>query len=306
MAESVFSTTLQTLRKEKKVTQEQLATFLGVSPQAVSKWENGSYPEGDLLPKIADYFSITIDYLYGKDKKSSSFEQQTFENYKELIKKTRDEGIPSGDNAEFWETLYKRIWAAQISPWFSNKYYYDRAVCDEKDSRSGSVLFDNIGYSYLNLDKGNEFYLLLKRNEETGDFSKYLKNTKAVRELFKVLSSEENVKVITYLYTLSWGQYASIDTISEATKVSKEKVEKLVKYLNYDISGEQSGHNPVQKVNLVNKDGKDEEAYGVDMNMAGLLFGIFQIANTYVFNPYGFNMQISNRTKSWIDRNAID
>lgn len=306
MAESVFSTTLQTLRKEKKVTQEQLATFLGVSPQAVSKWENGSYPEGDLLPKIADYFSVTIDYLYGKDKKSCSFEQQTFENYKDLIKRTRDEGIPIGDNAEFWETLYKRIWAAQISPWFSNKYYYDRAVCDEKDSRSGSVLFDNIGYSYLNLDKGNEFYLLLKRNEETGDFSKYLKNTKAVRELFKVLSSEENVRVITYLYTLSWGQYANLDTIAEATKVSKEKVEKLVKYLNQDISGEQSGHNPVQTVNLVNKDGKDEVAYGVDMNMAGLLFGIFQIANTYVFNPYGFNLQISNRTKSWIDRNAID
>lgn len=306
MAESVFSTTLQTLRKEKKVTQEQLATYLGVSPQAVSKWENGSYPEGDLLPKIAEYFSVSIDYLYGKDEKNCSFEQKTLNNYREILRKQREAGIPDGERSEYWETLYKSIWAAQISPWFSNKYYYDRAVCDEEGARSGSVLFDNIGYSYLNLDKGNEFYLLLKRNEETGDFSKFLKNTKEVRELFKVLSSEDNVKVITYLYTLSWGQYASLDTIAEATKISKEKVEKLVQYLSHDISGVPSGHNPVQTVNLVNKDGKDEVAYGVDMNMAGLLFGIFQIAHTYVFNPYGFNMQISNRTKSWIDRNAID
>ena len=50
-----FGESLQALRKEAKVTQEQLATHLGVSAQAVSKWENGSYPDGDLLPRIADH-----------------------------------------------------------------------------------------------------------------------------------------------------------------------------------------------------------------------------------------------------------
>lgn len=306
MADSIFSTTLQTLRKEKKVTQEQLATHLGVSPQAVSKWENGSYPEGDLLPKIADFFSVSIDYLYGKADKDSSFEQRTLDNYREIIRKEKENGVLDGERSEFWETLYKSIWAAQISPWFTNKTYYDRAVCDEKGSRSASLLYDNIGYSYINTDKGNEFYLLLKRNEETGDFSKFLKDAGAVRTLFKVLSFEENVKIISYLYTLGWGQYASLDIIVDATKVPKEKVEKLLKYLSFEIAGENTGHNPVQTVNLVNKDGKDEVAYGVDMNMAGLLFGLFQIADSYVFNPYGFNMQISNRTKPWIDRKSLD
>ena len=55
---TVFSTNLQQLRKKRGVTQEQLANHLGVSPQAVSKWENGSYPEGDLLPKISEYFGL--------------------------------------------------------------------------------------------------------------------------------------------------------------------------------------------------------------------------------------------------------
>ena len=58
---NVFSINLQALRKKKGVTQEQLASYLGVSPQAVSKWENGSYPEGDLLPKISEYFEVSID-----------------------------------------------------------------------------------------------------------------------------------------------------------------------------------------------------------------------------------------------------
>lgn len=59
MTHNVFSTTLQALRKKNGITQEKLASYLGVSLQAVSKWENGSFPDGDLLPKIADFFNVT-------------------------------------------------------------------------------------------------------------------------------------------------------------------------------------------------------------------------------------------------------
>ena len=64
--ETVFSKQLQKLRKQSSITQEQLAAKLGVTAQAVSKWENGSYPDGDLLPKIADIFDVSIDNLYGR------------------------------------------------------------------------------------------------------------------------------------------------------------------------------------------------------------------------------------------------
>jgi len=49
--------------------QEDLANALGVSPQAVSRWEaNGGYPDIALLPAIANYFNITIDELFGYSK----------------------------------------------------------------------------------------------------------------------------------------------------------------------------------------------------------------------------------------------
>lgn len=56
------------LRKERGLTQEALAKELGVSNQAVSKWEaNQSCPDIQLLPQIADLFGITLDSLFGRE-----------------------------------------------------------------------------------------------------------------------------------------------------------------------------------------------------------------------------------------------
>lgn len=55
------------MRKEKGIKQEELANYVGVSTQAVSKWENGGIPDTELLPKIADFFNISVDSLFGKN-----------------------------------------------------------------------------------------------------------------------------------------------------------------------------------------------------------------------------------------------
>ena len=60
-----FNTTLKNLRKSKGITQEQLAEAVGVSPQAVSKWEMNGYPDAPLLPGIADYLGVSVDELFG-------------------------------------------------------------------------------------------------------------------------------------------------------------------------------------------------------------------------------------------------
>ncbi len=64
-----FGENIKKLRKEKELTQETLAEFLGVSFQAVSKWERGeTYPDITMLPVIASFFNVTIDDLLGVDK----------------------------------------------------------------------------------------------------------------------------------------------------------------------------------------------------------------------------------------------
>lgn len=67
MTENIGANIAQ-LRREHNMKQDELAEQLGVTPQAVSKWENGaSMPDIALLPKIAEIFGVTIDALFGAD-----------------------------------------------------------------------------------------------------------------------------------------------------------------------------------------------------------------------------------------------
>lgn len=57
--------TIQCLRKAKGVTQEKMAQQIGVTFQAISKWENEyTLPDIMLLPAIAEYFGVSIDDLF--------------------------------------------------------------------------------------------------------------------------------------------------------------------------------------------------------------------------------------------------
>ena len=61
---------LLTLRKEKGVTQKDLAEYLQISRQAYANYEAGNRsPDFETLIKLSEYFEVTVDYLLGKDTK---------------------------------------------------------------------------------------------------------------------------------------------------------------------------------------------------------------------------------------------
>ena len=80
-----FNEKLQELRKNKGLTQEELAEALYVSRTAISKWESGrGYPNIDSLKEISKFFSVTIDELLSGEKLLSIAEKENKANLQRM------------------------------------------------------------------------------------------------------------------------------------------------------------------------------------------------------------------------------
>ena len=78
---------LRELRKEKQLTQEQLAEQFGVSSRSVSRWENGNtMPELGILVELADYYEVDIKEIIDGERKSESMKKEE----KETLRKVAD------------------------------------------------------------------------------------------------------------------------------------------------------------------------------------------------------------------------
>ena len=78
---------LKELRKENKLTQEQLAEKLNVSGRTVSRWETGSnLPDLDILIELADLYEVDIRELIDGERKSENMDKET----KDTLKKVAD------------------------------------------------------------------------------------------------------------------------------------------------------------------------------------------------------------------------
>ena len=77
MEQKKIGSFLKELRKEKEITQEQLAEILGVSGRTVSRWETGSnMPDISLLVEIAEFFDVSIPEIINGERKSENMNEE--------------------------------------------------------------------------------------------------------------------------------------------------------------------------------------------------------------------------------------
>nr|HML49576.1 helix-turn-helix transcriptional regulator [Clostridia bacterium] len=67
MAKTPIGEQIAQYRKAAGITQEELGRAVGVSTQAVSRWECGGTPDVELLPALADALGVSVDALFGRD-----------------------------------------------------------------------------------------------------------------------------------------------------------------------------------------------------------------------------------------------
>lgn len=131
------------LRHEKKLTQEELADFMGVTKASVSKWEKGiNTPDLLLLPRLAAYFDVTIDELIGYEAQLSS--EQIRRQYAELSKDFA--ALPFADVLEKVRALAHKYYACypfllQLSVLYLNHY-----MLAETEEERRILLLEAVGW----------------------------------------------------------------------------------------------------------------------------------------------------------------
>ncbi|MDO7285879.1 helix-turn-helix transcriptional regulator [Shouchella clausii] len=99
----MFAKRLKQLRRNKKITQEDMSNMLGISRQGYGKYENGkTEPDHDTLVKIANYFEVSTDYLLGRtdtpnsessiyeDEDEREFIMQQLDQYRKIKKRIQE------------------------------------------------------------------------------------------------------------------------------------------------------------------------------------------------------------------------
>ena len=135
-----LSENIKRLRRERNLTQEALAEFLGVTFQSISKWERGEgYPDITLLPAIADFFKVSIDELMGVSKAEDE------EEIKALLKEH--------DNLTDEKLIFKAIQSLKEKyptdfrvqlRWMSYLIFYDGWDKLEENTREIMSIYNNI------------------------------------------------------------------------------------------------------------------------------------------------------------------
>lgn len=282
---------IQTLRKERGMTQEALAAKLGVSAQAVSKWENGSYPDGDLLPKIADLFGVSIDYLFGRAEREVSVQQQIVDKVASLI------NLDTIENAgDVWELFYELAWAFQIGCCPGERQWYWKPTF-EATSALASASANNKGFSFLSLDKNWPFVFMTA--DPPDGYSEVIKADDKTCELFKFLSDKNNLRVLFYLNSTGDGRLQTLVNISKNLNISKDKVQSALDYLKKLFDW-------MMKASVIEDvDGKQLSAYEMPSVCFMLMASIFAGAKTVLNLPTSWRMQVGTRSTPYFDKEKI-
>ena len=184
MKEINLSKNIADLRKKKGITQEQLAEALNISPQAVSKWErDASQPDTQTLPLIANYFHVSIDYLfYG--------ENDTYDDiYKKVFDKVAKHPQQSKESYEDALTLFAHAHHG-VSRWPLKN---GRAIMADEplhlSGENGLSLFSGKGYGAI---LTRDFFQSI--TEKTVDFS---------CDLFAQLSDRNSLLVCLAIISMS-------------------------------------------------------------------------------------------------------
>ena len=210
-----LSDNVKRFRLERGLTQEQLAVQLGVSSQAVSKWETSdTYPDGALLLPLANALGASLDELFGNESASMS-------------------DISSKIIALICNTEAKaRFHVAHDIAWQIQRGLFNcRAAIDTKydpndlkERTYSSFIMDDFGFTLASNGKEPFFSIFSEREEGFGNF---LNSADELQGIFAALSHKDTMKAIVYLYRKSKYIFEST-VLAEACEIADDRIDAVM------------------------------------------------------------------------------
>jgi len=183
-----LSDNIKTFRQKQSLTQEQLATSLGVSPQAVSKWETGaSIPDSVLLVDLANALDVSLDALFDNPKVSMSDLSQKIISL-----------IFQAPEQERFQLAREITWQIYNALYYAHKptyLTYDQYHLDP--TNASSFLLEDQGISIVSNGK-EPFFSLFPEPEE--GFGAFLENREEWQKILAALSRPHTLDALIYLY----------------------------------------------------------------------------------------------------------
>ena len=210
-----FSQNLIRYRKKAGLTQSQLAAALMVTPQAVSKWEKGSYPDSELLPELARTLGVSLDALFGlkDDDGSIDLRRAAAESIQKLS--------PEEKGRFVMEQFYSML-CAYNSNTAPDSIRFPESFTNETFAH---LRTDNeLGLARLNPDMQ---YMCFMRIPDKG-IDSYFKIQPRIIELFDFLSDVNALKVISYAETLGRNFILTKECIAGKLDIPLDVVSEIV------------------------------------------------------------------------------
>lgn len=202
-----FGENIKTLRKQKGLTQEQVAELLDVSKQSVSRWENNAtYPDITFLPILASFYNVTVDFLLGADYETN---KSIIEDYE----KSRQEAHHHGNISDAY-SLSQKVYAS-----FPNN-----------KSIINNVMVDSYLMGLHNVDNKRKYYLemsisiaerFLKMTDDLEEQCRCIKNISVCNKLLG--NHEKSIEWMKKLPSI----WSGIETAALGVLEGKDKIDSI-------------------------------------------------------------------------------
>ena len=181
-------------RLRKGVSQEELGSLVGVTTQAVSKWERGSSPDAEMLPVIAGALGVTVNMLYEQEQ-IRALEDELIE---EIVNTGQKEGI---------YRLFSLVWKTMLA--YSGFDDAKKGFAD--DGRAPGELREKNGYHYyarasfddgmVNAKMDTDFGYCFFMPEPEKGYAAFFADQEELSETFSVLAEKDIFSILFYMYT---------------------------------------------------------------------------------------------------------